>query len=55
MKAYRFDIVVIAEEINDKMTLKEIFNNNIISIDYKEVQLKDKYKKLLEKKNARIE
>jgi len=32
MKAYRFDIVVIAEEINDKMTLKEIFKNNIIQL-----------------------
>lgn len=54
MKAYRFDILIKSEkEIDETMTLQELFNKvftpfSVIAIDYEEVQLKDKYKKLLE-------
>lgn len=54
MKAYRFDIIIVANEITGETKLGELLDylaehpSCIVAFDYKEVELKEKYKKLLE-------
>lgn len=54
MKAYRFDILIVADKITGETKLGELLDNLaehpscIIALDYKEIELKEKYKKLLE-------